>query len=304
MEYLRQTFNINDLEQLSGVKAHTIRMWEKRYEVLFPKRTETNIRIYDIEDLQKILNISFLNDNGYKISRIAKLSDEEVARMVREVSGSASSKNRAINSFKVAMINFDLSLFYKTYNDLATKNTFSQIFHEIFMPLLDEIGILWQTSTINPIHEHFLAGLLKERLHHNIALLEKEEGFTNKELYVLFLPEYEIHELGLLFLNYELTFHKRRTIFLSPGLPIKDLQYLLEVHTNPIFVSYLTVAPKEVSHFIEEFNNEICKDSYKELVLFGARVQSIDPMKQDPHIKIFKSISEFVSGLDLKNLNS
>ncbi len=302
MEYIKQNFNINDLEQLSGVKAHTIRIWEKRYSILVPKRTDTNIRIYGIDDLQKILNISFLNDNGYKISRIAKLSDKEVAKMVRDVSGSDSEKNRSINIFKIAMINFDQELFSKTYEDLTKTKTFSQIFNEIFIPLLDEIGILWQTQTINPIHEHFIAGMLKEKLYKNISMLEKRKGFSNKELYVLFLPDNEIHEFGLLFLYHELLLRKQKTIFLSPGLPLKDLKFLNEIHPNPIFASYLTVAPKEVQEFLNEFEREICENSYKKLLLFGAKVQAINPIEQAAHIKIYKSISEFLSDLDLKEV--
>lgn len=303
MGLLIQNFNINDLEQLSGVKAHTIRIWEKRYSILFPERTETNIRIYNIGDLQKILNISLLNNQGYKISRIAKLSDDEIAKMVKEVVGSESSRNRALNTFKVAMINLDQSLIHRTFEDLAKSRTFSQIFYEIFMPLLDEIGILWQTNSINPVHEHFLVSFLKEKLYLNIALLEKEQGFSNKNLYVLFLPEFENCDLRLLFLNYELKLRKHRTIFLSAGLPMKDLQSLMEIHSDPVFISYLTVAPKEICQFLREFESEISRGSNKELLLFGAKVLSLNQARQPSNIKFFKCISEFVGGLDLKRIN-
>ncbi|MGB8705352.1 MAG: MerR family transcriptional regulator, partial [Gillisia sp.] len=203
MEHIKQNFSIKDLEHLSGIKAHTIRIWEKRYNILQPDRTDTNIRTYDISNLQKILNITFLNGHGYKISRIAKLSDEEIAIMVKEVAATASEENRAINSFKVAMINFDEALFNKTYKSLQKKKTFRSIFHDVFLPLLTEIGLLWQTDTINPVHEHFLVGLIKQKLYCNIAQLEDENKHYSKDLYVLFLPENEIHDLGILFLNYE-----------------------------------------------------------------------------------------------------
>ncbi len=294
MEHIKQNFSIKDLEHLSGIKAHTIRIWEKRYNILTPDRTDTNIRTYDLSNLQKILNITFLNEHGYKISRIAKLDDTEICKMVKSVAASASEKNRAINSFKIAMINFDRVLFTNTYNTLLEKKDFRQIFHEVFIPLLDEIGLLWQTDTINPVHEHFLVGLIKQKLYYNIAVLEENNDYDD-DLYVMFLPENEIHDLGILFLNYELNFYKKRTIYLGPSMPVKDMKYLLEIHPNPKFVSYLTIAPKEVPEFIREFEEELCNGKKRELNLFGARIQSMDPVRQPDHIKIFKSITEFVN---------
>lgn len=298
MEHIKQNFSIKDLELLSGVKAHTIRIWEKRYNILSPDRTDTNIRTYDIINLQKILNVTFLNDHGYKISRIAKLSDPEISKMVREVAASSSHQERAINSFKLSMINFDQNLFHQTYNSLIATRSFRNIFHEVFIPLLDEIGLLWQTDTINPVHEHFLVGLIKQKLYLNIAQLENEIEYGDDNLYVLFLPENEIHDLGILYLNYELNFNKRKTIFLGPSMPIKDMKYLLDIHPDPKFISYLTVGHKDISEFISEFEAELCKDSKKELNLFGARIQSLDPSKQPAHIKIYKSITEFANSIE------
>lgn len=298
MEHIKQNFSIKDLEHLSGVKAHTIRIWEKRYNILSPERTDTNIRTYDVCNLQKILNVTFLNDHGYKISRIAKLSEPEISKMVQEVAASTSVQSRAINSFKIAMINFDQALFNKTYNSLLETKTFQKIFHEVFIPLLDEIGLLWQTDTINPVHEHFLVGLIKQKLYLNIAQLENEGKYRDDSLYVLFLPENEIHDLGILYLNYELNLNQRKTIYLGPSMPIKDMKYLLEIHTNPKFISYLTIAPREIPEFIQEFDKELCQDSVKELNLFGARIQSLDPTRQSSHIKLYKSITEFANTLE------
>lgn len=299
MEHIKQNFSIKDLEHLSGIKAHTIRIWEKRYNILTPERTDTNIRTYDIKNLQKILNVTFLNEHGYKISRIAKLSDEEITKMVKRVAATASRENRAINSFKISMINFDEQLFNKTYNSLQENRSFRQIFHEIFLPLLDEIGLLWQTDTINPVHEHFLVGLIKQKLYLNIAQLENEGSIKQvDDLYVLFLPENEIHDLGLLFINYELNLSGKKTIYLGPSMPIKDMKYLLEIHPSPKFISYLTIAPKDLQEFITDFQTELCITNNIELYLFGARIQALDPMEQPENITIYKSITEFTTGLE------
>lgn len=298
MEHIKQNFSIKDLEHLSGVKAHTIRIWEKRYKILNPDRTDTNIRTYDICNLQKILNITFLNEHGYKISRIAKLSDPEISKMVKEVAASTSHQDRAINSFKLSMINFDQNLFHQTYKSLLVTRKFRDIFHEVFIPLLDEIGLLWQTDTINPVHEHFLVGLIKQKLYLNIAQLENRNEYKDDSLYVLFLPENEIHDLGILYLNYELNYNNRKTIYLGPSMPIKDMKYLLEIHPNPKFISYLTVGHKDITEFVAEFEAELCQDSMKELNLFGGRIQGLDPSKQPSHIRIYKSITEFATNLE------
>lgn len=299
MEHLKQNFSIKDLEHLSGIKAHTIRIWEKRYNILTPDRTDTNIRTYDLSSLQKILNVTFLNGHGYKISRIAKLSHEEVGKMVKEVAASSSEQSRAINSFKIAMINFDQVLFNHTYNKLLESKSFREIFHHIFLPLLEEIGLLWQTDTINPVHEHFLVGLIKQKLYLNIGLLENGSSYNNDELFVLFLPENEIHDLGILYLNYELNLHRKKTIYLGPSMPMADMKYLLEIHPNPKFISYLTIAPKDLTEFIGEFERELCFDKKRELSLFGARIQAADPINQQENIHIYKSIPEFANQLSL-----
>lgn len=297
MEHIKQNFSIKDLEHLSGIKAHTIRIWEKRYNILTPDRTDTNIRTYDLSNLQKILNVTFLNGHGYKISRIAKLSNDEIGRMVKDVAASSSEKSRAINSFKVAMINFDQVLFNKTYNKLLENKNFREIFHHIFLPLLEEVGLLWQTDTINPVHEHFIVGLIKQKLYLNIALLENSNSNTSDELYVLFLPENEIHDLGILFINYELNYYKKKTIYLGPSMPMADMKYLLEIHPNIRFVSYLTIVPKELPSFIDEFQRELCFDRKRELNLFGARIQAADTSNFNENINIFKSIPEFANQL-------
>jgi MerR family transcriptional regulator, light-induced transcriptional regulator len=299
MEHIKQNFSIKDLENLSGIKAHTIRIWEKRYDILTPDRTETNIRTYNIRNLQKLLNVSFLNDHGYKISRIAKLEDPEIGDMVKKVAASASEQNRSINSFKISMINFDQKLFNDTYNGLLEKNSFREIFLNIFIPLLDEIGLLWQTDTINPVHEHFLTGLIKQKLYLNIAKLDESNGYEHSELYVLFLPHNEIHDLGLLYLNFELNYHRKKTIFLGPSMPMNDMRYLLEVHPNIKFVSYLTTTPSQYDEFIKEFNSNLCEDKNRELHLLGRKIQPIDPLSQAEHIKIYKSIPEFITELNV-----
>ena len=157
MNNIKTTFSIKDLENLSGIKAHTIRIWEKRYSLLEPMRTDTNIRLYDIQNLQKLLNVVLLTSFGYKISRISKLSSTEIENFVRKVQNEKTANNHALSAFKMAMLNFDQQLFLNTYDELLSEKDFSNIFLETFIPLLEEIGVLWTTNTISPAHEHFIS---------------------------------------------------------------------------------------------------------------------------------------------------
>ena len=165
LDNIQQDFTIKDLENISGIKAHTIRIWEKRYNLLEPKRTDTNIRYYSHENLQKILNVVLLSKNGYKISRIAKMSREEMLLQSREVAFGSNTNDAVINDFKLAMFQFDKVLFDKTYKNLLLKKHFQEIVKDVFIPFLNHIGLLWQTDTILPAHEHFVSNLIAQKIH-------------------------------------------------------------------------------------------------------------------------------------------
>ena len=297
MELIKQNFSIKDLENLSGIKAHTIRIWEKRYSILNPDRTSTNIRTYDSSNLQKILNVAFLNEHGYKISRISKLSDEEISKMVRGISASSSKENRAQNSFKLSMMNFDEDLFNKTYETLQKDKSFREIFHQVFLPLLEQIGMLWQTDTIKPIHEHYIVDLIKQKLYFNLAEIKREVKPNSDKLYVLFLPESEIHDIGIIYLYYELLYHGNKAIYLGPSLPLTDLGYLLERHDNISFVSYFTTAPGDVEDFITQFNEQVCEKKSYELLLFGHKIREIQHKEVPSFVKTHINMNQFIDTL-------
>lgn len=300
MEHIKQSFSIKDLENLSGIKAHTIRIWEKRYDILDPERTDTNIRTYNGQNLQKLLNIAFLNSHGYKISRISKMKESEIVDLVKRISATASEENRARNAFKLAMMNFDDHLFQDTYRKLRETKTFREVFYDVFLPLLEEIGVLWQTDTIKPIHEHYVTELIKQKIYLNIAELKFTSlPSVNDQLYVLFLPENEIHDLGILYLNYELLAAGRKAIYLGPSLPLDNMDYLIDRHDNLVFVSYLTVSPTNtnIMDFIDSFQDNICREKTRELLLFGQRTQDIDKSNLPSNVKAYQAISDFINTL-------
>jgi methanogenic corrinoid protein MtbC1 len=298
MNNIKSKFSIKDLENLTGIKAHTIRIWEKRYNLLSPKRTDTNIRYYELSDFQKLLNVSYLNNNGYKISKIATLEEGKIPETVRKIATETNLNSHAINSFKLAMLNFDQVLFYRTYERLESEMCFRDIFYTIFIPLLTELGLLWQTDTITPAHEHFLTSLIRQKILINTENIQATSE-TSEKTFILYLPDNEVHELGLMLINYEIISRGHQSIFLGQSVPLESLKDFLNYYNEITFVSYFTVKPEK--EFINEYitdliNKLLVKDSIKFWVL-GRMLDEIDLTSLPKQIVPFKSIKDLVKKL-------
>jgi DNA-binding transcriptional MerR regulator len=292
---VKSVFSIKDLENLSGIKAHTIRIWEKRYNVLAPMRTDTNIRLYDLVSLQKLLNITLLHDYGYKISKIASYPEEEIPIMVREIISEKSAKNHAISAFKMAMMNFDQELFFTTYAQLLSEKSFKEVFYQVFIPLMTEMGFLWQSHTISPAHEHFISYLIKQKLLINTEKLQVLRPNKTDKVFVLSLPMNEMHELGLMYLNYETLLHGYKTIYLGESVPIESLTDLKKHFESIVFVSYLTVQPDKdaINDYVNRMIAELVDDN-TELWYVGRMVEFIKQDGFSDKIKIFHSVTDLV----------
>ncbi len=303
MNNIKTEFSIKDLENLSGIKAHTIRIWEKRYNLLHPKRTETNIRYYSTESLQKILNVSFLNSNGYKISKISNLKEADISALVKEVAAKEKKlDDNSINDFKLAMLTFDQQLFSKTYKELIKVKSFKEIFYETFIPFLGEIGLLWQTDTITPAHEHFISTRIKQKILLNIEKAQSlNNDVDNKKTFVFFLPENEIHDIGLLFINYELISNGYQTIFLGQSIPTTSLKDLLEFYKEIIFITFMTVKPEQedLKNYLEQFQETLLKGNKNELWILGNMLKYLDLNSLPNHITGFTSIETLVKNLKI-----
>ena len=296
MNKVKSSFTIKDLENISGIKAHTIRIWEKRHRLLSPTRTNTNIRRYSLASLQKLLNITLLYNNGSKISKIASLDKDEISTMVREIALKSNSEQVAINALKLSMVNFDTSLFDVTYEEILLQNDFEFVYINVFMPLMSELGILWQTNAISPSHEHFITNLIKQKIHIQTEFLQKNSiAQQNSKLFVLFLPEDEIHDLGLLFLNYFILKNGYKTIFLGQSLQTESLETLINLTNDICFVTYLTVEPNkdDINYYIKDFNDRLLKIKSSNLVILGPQQVHINTSKLSKNIKLFKSIYAF-----------
>ena len=297
MERVKSTFSIKNLENLSGIKAHTLRIWEKRYNLLEPERTDTNIRRYSLDSLRKLLNVTLLYNHGFKISKIASLDGSEIPKLVRSIALKANSEQVSINAFKLAMINFDYELFDTNYEEILQHHNFEYLFMNIFMPLMKELGILWQTGAISPSHEHFITNLVKQKIHLQTEYLQKNKfDHNNHPIFVLFLPENEIHELGILYLNYLILSKGYRTIFLGQSLQTSSLQTLYSYETKYYFVSYITVEPSkdEIMPYLQNFYNKILDKQDSKLILFGPQQIAIDREALPEKIEMFRSVESFV----------
>ncbi|WP_299891782.1 MerR family transcriptional regulator [uncultured Lacinutrix sp.] len=297
MNNIKTKFSIKDLENLSGIKAHTIRIWEKRYNLFAPNRTETNIRYYSLKSLQKLLNISFLNRNGYKVSKIAKLKAEEIPNIVNEIAEHKDKNNYYVNLFKMSMLNFDQAIFYNTFNTLTREHSFDDIFCNIFVPLLDKIGLLWQTNTITPAHEHFIVELIKQKILTSIDIAQTHLPIKqNKKIHVLFLPDNEIHEIGILYINYKLISIGFQSIYLGQSVPIDSLEYLKDYYEEITFVSSFTIKPEKdvLKTYLNEFSKKLLENTKNTFLVCGRMVELIDKTKIEPSIKVFSTTNDLL----------
>lgn len=296
---VKTKFSIKDLENLSGIKAHTIRIWEKRYEVLAPSRSDTNIRAYNLESLKKLLNISFLYEHGYKISKIADLSKKDLAAKVAKLAKS-NEQEHSIYKLKVAMFQFDQKLFSTTYQKLLLNRTFPEIFQTVFIPLLTELGILWQTGTIDPCHERFVSEMIKQKIILNIEAQYADNLLNQSPTFALFLPHGEIHDIGLMYANYMCVSRGINTIYLGSNISVKSLKQVVKHHENITFLTYLTVEPsiQGLKEFCEDYNDSIQKSKNNSLWIMGGKTFNQSEEDLPRNIKLVKTIPQLVESLE------
>lgn len=248
-------YSIKEIEQLSGIKAHTLRMWEQRYNFIKPKRTETNIRYYNDEDLKLILNISLLKDNGNKISRICNMSAEELHMEVRQIMENRMGFPEQIQGLTLAMLELDEDRFEKILSTNILQIGFERTIMNLVFPFFQKMGILWQTGTINPSHEHFISNLVRQKI--IVAMdgqLFNSANFNKK--YLLFLPEREFHEISLLFSAYIIKSRNNKVIYIGQNVPHLDLVDIYKDHNPDYLLAVLTTFPPfdEVQAYIYQLS--------------------------------------------------
>ena len=245
-------YRINDLERLTGVKAHTIRIWEKRYELISPTRSDTNRRFYSDAQLVKLMNVSTLLEHGHKISHLAAMTDEELAVQIDHLHKYPSENTvftAYIHDLTLAMVAFNETLFADIFADAAKKLGFYEAMINVFYPFLRKAGLLWRTDKAVPIQEHFATCIIRNKI---IAATESlAPPAPDAAKYILFLPQNEWHEVALLFANYILRSKGLATIFLGQNVPYEDIDMVVKM-VDPQFIFTFYITPKPVEEIAEE----------------------------------------------------
>jgi DNA-binding transcriptional MerR regulator len=231
-------FTIKDLENLSGIRAHTIRIWEQRYNFLRPKRTETNIRFYNNQELRTILNVALLNKYGFKISHIDKMDEEELQNRILSLSQTQAQQERIVNELIQHMVELEIDRFEEAVDAYIRSKGIERTISQIIFPFLEKIGILWTTNHINPAQEHLVTNVIRQKL--IVGIETTTSSITVDKSFLLFLPEGEHHELGLLFINYLLKSRGIYSWYLGANVPLKDVEYVARVKSPDYLYTHLT----------------------------------------------------------------
>ena len=233
-------FTIKDLENLSGIKAHTIRIWEQRYNFLKPQRTTTNIRYYSNDELKTVLNIALLNKYGFKISHIDRMQPQEIREKILSLGDAHAIQERIINDLVQEMVDLDMEKFEKIISNYIAAKGIERTVTQIIFQFLEKIGILWQTGHINPAQEHLVTNIIRQKL--IVAIETTVSPIKLDKTFLLFLPEGEHHELGLLFMYYLLKSRGAKTLYLGANVPVKDVEYVINLKKPDIIFIHLTAA--------------------------------------------------------------
>jgi DNA-binding transcriptional MerR regulator len=224
------TYSIRDLEKISNMKAHTIRIWEQRYGLLTPERTDTNIRYYNDDHIKKLLNVCTLLNQGMKISKISKLDKSQIADEIDKIiAGSFQSDihiEAIINQMLIAITTFNVQLFDELFTGSVKRLGLKKTYEKILYPLLVRTGLMWVKDDLLPSQEHFLSNLIRQKLFSAIDSLPAPTGSDQK--WVLFLNEEEDHEIGLLFASYLIRQQGKEVIYLGARVPYNDLALVVK----------------------------------------------------------------------------
>lgn len=295
---MKSKYSIKDLERLSGIKAHTIRIWEQRHKVIAPKRTDTNIRYYEDCDLKRLLNVSYLVLEGVKISKVANLTEAQLHSMVQEKARYTGNYAAELNEINLAMFSYDEEAFNTVYNQCVQRYGEQETLTHVLGGFISQLGILWQTNTVNVTHEHFISNLIKQKLFAAIDQCSVTPK-VNAKSYLLYLPSNELHEIGLLYLSYLLKTAGEYIISMGQNTPA---EYLVEVFSKKKFdfaVSVFTTHPhsSEVEEYIERIRELMSNASVKFLFCGAQLVDLIEKGYNTPNVSLYKNVAELQRNL-------
>jgi DNA-binding transcriptional MerR regulator len=284
-------FTIKELESLSGIKAHTIRIWEQRYNFLKPCRTQTNIRTYNNEELKTLLTVALLNRYGYKISRIDEMLPEQRAQAVLQLPGTDAYNENLVNRLIGCMIDLRSIEFEQVLNQYIDDHGIEQTLTTLIFSFMEKVGILWQTNKIIPVQEHIVSNIIRQKLVRAVEVLPFVQH--QEPLFLLLLPENEHHEMGLLFVYYLLRKQKLPVIYLGANVPLKDVSYLFQVKMPQYLYLHLTSFPRQQS--LQRYISTLQAQAPSSRILISGSVAQAEKQFNNPQITFFQSFNQVVS---------
>ncbi len=291
-------YSIKEIEQLTGIKAHTIRIWEQRYGFIEPHRTDTNIRFYDDEQLKLLLNISALIRNGRKISQVSKLSKDDIKQELQQLTSQTDQEHDyytlQVDSMVVAMIDIDEVRFEKVISSCTLRYGFESVMTNLLIPFLHKVGLLWTTGEINVAQEHFITNLIRRKL---LVAIDGHVGkILQKQKFILFLPDGELHEIGLLFGKYLIRSRGFPLIYLGQSVPLNDLHAICKSYAPDYLLTYFTVGYQadQVRKVVKEVS-----DSYPQttFIISGPLAEAAGKKLPNNVVRL-SSINEMITFLD------
>jgi len=291
-------FSIRDIENITGIKAHTIRIWEQRYNLVVSRRTDTNIRFYDDKDLCTFLNIANLTENGYRISEVAKMSPEEMVSKISSLSADHNNPCILVNSLTESMLEFDQERFSQTIFNCTENHGLINTMEETLFPFLRKVGFMWQADLISPAHEHFVTNLIKARIINAIESLP-EPPMEKAKRFLLFLPINEFHEIGLCYAHYLIKQSGNKVLFLGQSVPYPDLRITSEKFDPHFCLTTLTSLQTD-GNLVNTIDDLLKHLPFWPLIISGPQVAHAEvPFRE--RLSIFRSLGdlkEFLTNLD------
>ena len=285
------TYSIKDLEKLSGIKAHTIRIWEQRYHLIEPQRTNTNIRYYSDDDLVKLMNTSLLNQNGFKISKIAELDSNQIKELILKLNNEIPSLITLTSNLVKSLIEVDEIGFNLVYETSVKNLGFEATIEQLLFPFFEIIGNLWLAGTIVPAQEHFITNLIRQKL---IVAIDHERTVASqvRPRILFYLPEGEFHEIGTLYYNYLARKANFEVIYLGTSVPFRDIFKMDEIRPFQIIFTSFVISQgagtlvKRIEKKRKAFPNKI-------LLVSGWQIK-----QEKPHLP--KNFFQISSSVDFK----
>jgi len=294
-------YSIKDLENLTGVKAHTIRIWERRYNLLSPERTDTNIRTYSDDHLKRLLNVTLMLGYGHKISKVSKLSDVEINQTIKEHLVSTEGAEReeqyienSVNGLVVAMIELDEESFNHIFTTSLAKRGFEATILKVVYPFLEKVGVLWTIDELNPAQEHFISNLIRQKV--IVASDKLKTPVHPKGTFVLYLPEEEMHELGLLLANYLLKENGYKTIYLGQNVPFRDLVKVVDICHPECLMTFSIIGGSDFDLY--SYLKKLNKTFPQQEIYIAGGIQKVADKTIPSNIRLIQSITHFVEELD------